>query len=271
MNTRTRIIISSIVVPVVFVFLTLIPAPSQAFEENRNTIIPGVVALVQMLLVAWVVNFRLRGERLFTVLLFPAISQAIIITFLDVVLGTSSSQVDRFSTLFFSMFLLFIITYILTSNINILNLAVLQNIPLGQAGRAAHYVLTLVFSYFFFILLVSWDVSFLLKAVIVFAFIFTYTFVALWTISLAYSQRFISSLSIALLSLFAFIVLGIWPLESFYFALFMVLIYYMSLGVALEVREIVSRLIWYEYTALFLVMLFLLLTTASWGVNGTIL
>jgi hypothetical protein len=65
-------------------------------------------------------------------------------------------------------------------------------------------------------------------------------------------------------------VLSVWPLDSFYLALFMVLVYYMSLGVALEVREIIGRWIWYEYTAIFIVILLLMLTTASWGVNGTI-
>jgi hypothetical protein len=73
------------------------------------------------------------------------------------------------------------------------------------------------------------------------------------------------------LMVFIFLILNLWPIDVFNFALFLVLVYYMCLGVALEIREIISRWIWYEYFAIFLVILILLLSTASWGINGTII
>lgn len=269
-TTRSKIMTASIAIPILFILATVLEINTDFYRANRLLLVPSLLALVEMVLVAWVVNFQLRGERLFTVLVFPALSLAIFVAFISAVLRTTGNELDRISTLMFSALVLGVLTYILTANINILNLASIQNIPLGQAGRAAHYILTLVISYFSLVLLVSWDINFLFKPFILFGLIFTYTFVALWTISLIYSHRFITSLGIATLILFAFLVLGLWPIEAFYYALFIDLIYYMCLGVALEIREIISQWIWYEYAAIFTAIILLLLATADWGVNGTI-
>lgn len=269
-TTRFKIMTASVVLPVLFIFTTLFEVNTDFYIRNRLLIVPAFLAVVEMLLVAWVVDFRLRGERLFTVLVFPALSLGIFVAFIGAVVRSTGNELDRISTLSFASVILGLLTYVLTANINILNLASIQNIPLGQAGRAAHYVLTLVFSYFSFVLLVSWEINFLVKPFILMALIFTYTFVALWTISLVYSHRFITSLGIAFLITFAFLVIGLWPIEAFYYALFIVLLYYMTLGVALEIREIISQWIWYEYTAIFLAILLILLATANWGINGTI-
>lgn len=265
-----RILTTSVVVPVLFTVLNFLNLPIADFAERKIVIIPVVIGISLLMLVAWVVSFRLKGERIFTVLVFPSLSIAILVAFFDVIIRTAVNDLDRFSTITGAAFLLGIITYILTSSINILNLSAMQNIPLGQAARAAHYVLTMIFSYFSFVLLVSYEANFIGKIVAVFLLVFAYTFVALWTISLAYSQRFVSTITIATLMTFVFIVLSLWPNNAFYFALYMVLVYYMALGVALEIREIINRWIWYEYTVIFIIILILLFTTGVWGVNGTI-
>jgi len=270
MNTRLRITIAAVVVPVAFLAINLINPDIPEFQQNKSVLIPLIIAALQAILVAWVVEFKLKGERIFTVLAYPAVSIGVLLAFVDIVIRTSGNTLDRLSTLVVSALVLCVVTYILTSTMNILNLASIQSIPLGQAGRAAHYVLTLIFSYFSFVLIINYEISVVIKYLAVFGVVFVYTFSALWTIALAYSQRFNSSLAIALLVTFVYMVLSVWPLDSFYLALFMVLVYYMSLGVALEVREIIGRWIWYEYTAIFIVILLLMLTTASWGVNGTI-
>lgn len=271
MTTRSRILITSGVVPVVFSVLTLLQLNNDFFTTYKPLIIPAVLSLIMLIAVAWIVNFRLKGERLFTVLAYPALSIGLVAVFLDLVISTAVNNLDRISTAIGFALVLAVLTYILTSTINILNLAVQKNVPLSQAAKAAHYVLTMVFSYFAFVLVVSFEINFLIKAGLIFLLIFTYTFVALWTIAQAYSQRLISSLAIALILVFAFLTLAIWPLESFYFALFLTLVYYMNLGVALEIREILSQWMWYEYFAIFLVILILLLTTAVWGINGSII
>jgi hypothetical protein len=269
-STRVKILIATLAIPFVFLALTAFDINLPIYQDNRDIIVPAILAFIEMMLVAWVVNFRLKGERIFTVLVFPALSLAIFVSFLSILVDTTGSSLDRISTLIFSAIVLAIITYILTANINILNLTSIKNIPLGQAGRAAHYVLTLVFSYFSFVLIISLGLPFLLKPLLVFALIFTYTFVSLWTINLAYNYRLLSSLGISLLITMAYMVLGLWPIDSFYYALFMVLVYYMLLGVSLEIREIISKWIWYEYGAIFLTIMLILLATANWGVNGTI-
>jgi hypothetical protein len=270
LTTRQKIVITSVLIPFVFILFSIFEVNIPFYVKNRIYIIPGVLGFVEAILVAWVVNFKLKGERIFTVPAFPGLSLSIFVAFLGVVVRTSGNDLDRISTLLFASLILGAVTYVLTANINILNLASIRNIPLGQAGRAAHYVLTLVFSYFGLVLLVSWNIKFFIKPVALFVLIFTFTFVALWTISLSYAHRFISSLGIALIITFAYLVLALWPLESFYYAFFVVLLYYMVLGVALEIREIINKWLWYEYAIIFLVMLLVLLATARWGVNGTV-
>lgn len=230
-----------------------------------------MVAGFAMILVAWIVNFRLKGERIFNVVVYPAMSLGITTGFIGILLRTTDKTLDIATTVFLSALALGFLTYILTASINILNLSAIKNIPLGQAGRAAHYVLTMIFSYLTFVLLVSYELNIFVKVLIVVLFVFAYTFVALWTIGLQYSQRLVSALGIAVLMGFVFFILSIWPLQAFYFALFMTFVFYMCLGLALEIRDIVSRWIWYEYVAIFIVMIILLLATAPWGINGTIL
>ncbi len=271
MTTRLRILISSLAIPLLFILISIISIDNKVFLQYKQLIIPSLLAFLEMFLVAWIVNFNLKGERYFTVLVFPAISIAILIAFLDLIVSTTGTQVDRLSTVIGSAIILFVINYIITSAINILNLASYKKVPLGQAARAAHYVLTMIFSYFSFALIVSFDIHILVRLFITFFLVFTYSFVALWTISLAYSQRMISSFAIAFLMIFASLILSLWPIESFYFALFLTFIFYMCLGMALEIREILGKWIWWEYLMIFFVIFIILLSTASWGVNGTIL
>jgi hypothetical protein len=43
---------------------------------------------------------------------------------------------------------------------------------------------------------------------------------------------------------------------------------YITLGVALEVREILKRFVWLEYGALFILIFLLLVVVSVWGING---
>ncbi len=261
-TTRTRIAITTILVPTVFVITNLL---------LLQFVVPLVVSITVLIMVLWVTQLNLKGESIFAVTVFPSVSLGLVVIFLDQIIDTSLTSVGRVSTLIVSTIVLALITYVVTSSINILNIASKQQLPLAQAGRAAHYVLTMVFSYFAFALLVSFEFNILLKAAMVFGLSFMYTFVALWTISLARAQRLISSLGIASMQVFVFLVLSIWPIDAFYFALFLVFVFYMTLGVALEIRETVSRWLWYEYGIIFLGIILILLATASWGINGTII
>ncbi len=271
MSTRVRIIITTITVPVVFILISL-ASPQLAGLGNSSALIPPLaLMIIEMFLMAWVVNFKLKGERLFSVLMFPALSLAILVGFIDILILSYEKTLDKLTIILLAAAIIAALTYILTASMNILNLAAIRNVPLGQAGRAAHYVLTMIFSYLTFVLLVSFEAGLAIKLALTFAFIFTYTFAALWTIGLQYSQRVVSSLGISFLLVFVFFILSIWPLQTFFFALFMTFLYYMCLGVALELREIIRNWIWYEYLAIFVVMILILLTTASWGINGTII
>lgn len=267
-STRARILMLSAVTPFLFALLNL---ALQVNDSIKAILIPVTLSLLMAVGQAWVVNFQLKGERRFTVLAFPAVSIAVFTAFLDAIISTTLKPLDRVTTIIAASFLVSLVSYIVLSSINILNLAAMRNIPLGQAGRAANYIMTMVFSYFGFVLLVSSELTFALKAGGLLALVFCYCFISLWTIGMPFRERLSSSLAIGVLELLAFTVLSMWPLQSFYFAVFLTFFFYMTLGVALEIRETVKRWIWYEYAAIFAVMFVLLITTADWGINGIIL
>ncbi|KXK26599.1 MAG: hypothetical protein TR69_WS6001000605 [candidate division WS6 bacterium OLB20] len=47
------------------------------------------------------------------------------------------------------------------------------------------------------------------------------------------------------------------------------LVLYICLGIALEIRDIISRWIWIEYLSLFVLIVLMLILVAEWGINGT--
>jgi hypothetical protein len=66
------------------------------------------------------------------------------------------------------------------------------------------------------------------------------------------------------------IVLSIWPIQSIYSILSAAVIYYILLNIALENRPKLSKNIWLEYIFLILLVIILLFTNSTWGINGTI-
>ncbi|MFW5702715.1 MAG: hypothetical protein ACOCXP_01990 [Candidatus Dojkabacteria bacterium] len=270
-KTRTRLIVATLFLPGIFLISSVLLDLSDFDTTWSGAVVPLLMATIQMLIVAWVVHFQLKGENLFAVTVFPGLSLGILVGFLTRLVGTFTGELDRYLSLILLSLILAAVIYVLNANMNILNLATKKPIPLAQAAKAAHYISTMIFSYFGFVLIVSSNLPFLTKPLLASLMVFAYSYIALWTISQEYRSRLISSMSISILLGFAYLVLSLWPLSSFYMALFLVLMFYMSLGVALEIREMISNLVWYEYAAIFLVMILVLLSTASWGVNGTIL
>lgn len=270
-STRSRILIATILLPGVYVAVSLALLLYPAEIPYQTLIAPITVGILQSMLTAWIVHFNLKGERMFAVLVFPALSLGILVGFLNRLITAVGSEIDRYIGIFILSIILAAVVYIISANINILNLAAQRPLPLAQAAKAAHYIATMIFSYFGFVLIVSSTIPILLKPLLAALMVFSYSYIALWTIRQEYRAGFLSSISMSLLLGFAYLVLSLWPLASFYMALFLVLMFYMSLGVALEIREMINKWVWYEYTAIFLVMILILLSTASWGVNGTIL
>lgn len=271
-NTRTRAIILSFTITLVFLVTQQIN-----FLEILDVDLPFdvikllIVSVVTYMGTYWVLNFRVRGERFFTVLLFPSLSIFILTFYIELIIASVFSELGRAFSQILASIIVTIIAYILILTANILNLGYLQKIPLTQAGRAAHYVLTLISTYLFFSIIFSNSIPAVFKLAGVFMISYLFTSIALWTIEINYRQRLLSSLGIALmLVLFTFVIL-LWPISSEYLALILSLIYYMALGIALEIREVLSGRIWAEYLLLYSAIIFILFIVSNWGINGRLI
>jgi len=271
-STRTRAIVVSLTITLVFLILNSID-----FLEIFN--IDFQFDFIKLLIISfitfwgtyWTVSFRIKGERFVTVLLFPSMTMFILTLYIELIITSMFGSVGRFFAQFTASIVIAATVYVLILTSNILNIGYLEKIPLTQAGRAAHYVLTLVSTYLFFSIIFSNTLPAIIKLASVLAISYLFSSIALWTIDLKFKQRFLSSIGIAyMMFIFAFVLL-IWPISSEYLSLIMSLVYYIALGVALEIREVLSNRIWVEYGLLYTLIVLILFIISNWGINGRLL
>lgn len=270
-TTRTRILIVTSVLTVAYFALQQVDfRVLMSINLNFDPVKPLLLALIVYLGAYWALFFKISGERFITVLMFPAIGVFAVTLLAELVLQAIFSELGQLSLLVVSAIIFWVFTYVLLLTVNILNASYLQEIPLGQAARAAQYVLSLIISYLIFFILFSNDIEVLIR----FAFIaltgFILVYIALWSISMRLQQRFNASAAIGLLLGFISLILSIWPLSAPYLSLVLSLVLYVCLGISLEIRDIISRWIWIEYFALFALIIVLLTTVAEWGINGSL-
>jgi len=219
----------------------------------------------------WVLSFRVSGERFVTVLLFPSMAIFTFNLYVGLIIESVLGSASRVVVQVLASLVIALLSYILILTANILNIGFLEKIPLTQAGRAAHYVMTLISSFLFFSIIFSNTLNVFVKLASVFLVSYLYTLISLWTIGMQYKQRLLSTFAITLtMSVVAF-VLMVWSITSEYSALVMVLIYYMLLGIALEIREVLSSRIWLEYTFILVLVVLMLLIVSDWGINGRLI
>lgn len=269
LSTRTRAVLIALTITWVFIALRGVD-----FIDLLNIDFPFdfiklfIISFIMYIGVFWVLSYRVKGERFITVLLFPSLAIFILLLYIELLINSVFGVVGRVVTEIIASVLVMLVSYVLILTTNILNIGYLEKIPLTQAGRAAHYVLTLISTYLFFSILFSNSLSAFIKLAGVALISYLFTSIALWTIDLRLQQRLISSFGITLMMVLSSFVLLIWPIGSEYLALILSLFYYMALGIALEIREVLNKRIWVEYTFLYIVIIVILLLISNWGING---
>lgn len=271
-TTRTRAMMLAILIGVVFfVFQSVNFLEIFDLEFEFDFIQMTILSVITYIGVFWVVNFKVRGERFLTVLLFPSLAVFILTLYINLLIGSLLSDVDRIVSEVVASIVITIFAYILILTANILNIGFLQKIPLTQAGRAAHYVLTLFVAYLFFSMLFSNTIPFVVKILSTGVIAYLFSIIALWNIEIKYYQRFVASVGIGLMMVVGAFVLTMWPVASEYIALILSLVFYMALGLALEVREVLKVRVWFEYSLLYFSVVLILLLVSNWGINGTLI
>lgn len=272
MTTRNRLLVITTIVALTFVALQLVTIEAIADRPileyfSRSTIL----ALVILPGFYWAINFNMKIERVVPVLLFPSIIIFTVSFFSELIIFASFAGVGQVPFLILSGIIIWFATYVTVLTANILNVSVITKIPLGQAGKAAQYVLTLFASYFGYTILFSLDIFPVLRLLLIFLFTLFLTYSSFWTIQLSKTQHLLSAMIVSVILLFAALVLSIWPLSVAYVALILSIIVYMTLGVGLEIRERVGFFIWIEYGLLFAIIVLIALLFAQFGINGTLI
>jgi hypothetical protein len=149
-----------------------------------------------------------------------------------------------------------------------LNYSYISDIPLGQAGRASSYVLSLVIQYLAFFMIFSNDFDVVVKLLLVAFVSGYYSYALLWTLKTSFNQLLMSTLVIFLVVALLSIVLSLWPISASIISLILALVLYIFNGIALEIRERITNYLWLEYFALSFLAIFTLLLTSNWGING---
>jgi hypothetical protein len=271
-DTRTRILASVVILTIAYVVVLAAEqlntgyfSPDMISSRSITLIFLGAGAY---LLMFWIAAFRINGERFITILGFPAIGVFVFSLFSRLIISSVFGQLSDVVFILITSTLFSIFSYILFITANILNVAHLEEIPLGQAGRAAYYVLNLIIAYLLFIIVVSNEIVILIKFPLIFAIAFLAVVSSLWTIKIPLVQRLLDGIAIGLMVTFTYFVLAIWPIDGSLISFIMSVLLYITLGVALEVREILKRFVWLEYGALFILIFLLLVVVSVWGING---
>ncbi|MBN1915561.1 hypothetical protein JW796_01015 [Candidatus Dojkabacteria bacterium] len=272
MTTRTRSVVITTILSFFFVGLQLISFEFITEEEVLHYFIrSALLSSIMLLGFYWTINFNMNRGRFLSVLTFPSVITFIFSFFSELLLFTSFRGLGRIPFLVVSGLLFWLVSYITILTGNILNVSVLTKIPLGQAGKAAQYVLILIASYLGYSILFSLGISPVIRLGLIFMLTFYLTYSGFWMIQLSKSQLTLSVSIISFTVLFASFVLSIWPLSVAYVALILSVIVYMTLGVGLEIRERIGFFTWIEYSFLFLVILIIAVLFAPFGINGTLL
>jgi len=219
----------------------------------------------------WALFFKVKQERFLTILLFPSLAvmagaffSGLLVTYVFPI-GAGQITLKLSTTMIVGLF-----TYISLLTVNILNAHYLGKIPLGQAAKASYFVLSLLTSYIVYFILLSNDFNPLIKGGVIFLFTSLIAYMTLWSIEYNRKERAIVAFAMGLLLMFGQLILAVWPINPTYLALILNLVFYFTLNMAMEMREMLGKWIWLEYAALFIFILLVLLILGEWGINGSL-
>ena len=273
-NTRARVVIVSLLVATAYVLMSLFwegtsPDPQIQFVEDLlKGLILGVILYLGTF---WALFFKVRGERLITIMLFPSIGILVLSILMQLILVTFISNISQVPLLIISFLVLGAFTYINLLAVNILNTSYLQNIPLAQAAKAAVFIISLIDAFLTFYLIFTNDINIFYRLGIVYLTTVLFSYISLWSIELRRMNKVTISLTVSLLMLLLAGGISMWPVGAPYLALALTLTFYVCMNISLEMREIIGKWIWVEYGVIFTLIVFLLVLLSEWGINGPLI
>ncbi|MDD3648213.1 MAG: hypothetical protein PHS44_07010 [Candidatus Dojkabacteria bacterium] len=270
MKLRTKAIVLSLTF--VFVFFVIRFLDLERFLRINNEVLRAVlVSLVFFGGLAWVLNFRVKGVRVLTVLGHSAFTVFIQSLFLELIIFQDASRISEKTISLLILLVWGIVIYFLILTVNILNISFISQIPLGQAAKASSFVYYLFTAYFAFLLILKSGADLPVKLIFFIIVISINTITTFWFKKESSKQLLTESGAVIIFMLTVFVLLVIWPLPVELASMFLIIIYYILLGLGLEQRETTSLLMRIEYFIILGFAVVFLLKLSIWGINGTII
>lgn len=219
----------------------------------------------------WVLFFKSKQRSILVLSLFPALAIFPYVLLADSVIKSIFTGLGQISVSIIAAAIYWVVTYLLILTANVLNGALLFNIPLGQAGKAAQFIFSLISSYFLIAFLFGGAFGIEIRLLVISVFVFYFSYACIYVLQLPTREIWMSSLVITLVMVVITVLLSVWPIASVYATLVAVVFFYIMLNVALEVREKIGNAIWIEYAVLLVLIAIILFTNANWGINGRLL
>lgn len=279
MSTRFRAIAISSLTAFIFALsvlgvLDFTPVAAQFGGVDHlatNVVSATIISVLLFLGTMWVLFLKGKKYSLVVLGLFPSIAIFPYMLLADTVVSSVFSDLGKVSVAIIATGIYWLVCYLLILTANVLNGSILYNIPLGQAGKASQFVFSLISAYFLIAFLFGASFPIVLRVALVAMFVFYFSYASIFALQIPQKQVISSSSAITLVMVVVAVLLSIWPVSSVYATLVAVVLLYIMLNVALEMREMIGGAIWVEYGILILLVVIILFTNGQWGINGSII
>ncbi|MBU0975936.1 MAG: hypothetical protein ABIE03_03330 [Patescibacteria group bacterium] len=269
MKLRSKAISLSVAFVLVF-FVTRFLDLEKFFGVNNEILRALIVSLVFFAGLSWVLNFKVKGIRVFTILGHSAFIVFIQTLFLELIVFQDASRISEKTISLLILFFWGVVIYFLVLTVNILNVSFISQIPLGQAAKASSFVYYLFTAYFAFLLVLRSGAPLHMKLLLFVVVIVINTVTTFWFKKESNKQLLTESGAVIFFMITVFVLMMIWPLPVELASMFLIIIYYILIGLGLEERETTSLLIRVEYFVILIFAVIFLLKLSIWGINGTI-
>lgn len=230
-----------------------------------------ILSLVVFILTAWSLFYKFTRKNIVNIVLIPAFTLIPLLMLAVTTVETINLIVNKFVGSIGLSIVFVVVAYISLLTTNILNASLTIKLPLEQAAKATHFILSLISTYLVLIYAFGSYQNILFRLIVLIPFIFIYTYTGLTVNKSSSKIALIKTLGISLTVVLASVVASVWPVEVAYAILMIAVVYYILLNLALEVRTRYTQTLWVEYFTLVLLILILFFTTSTWGINFSII
>lgn len=280
MSTRLRALISaSIFSALAALYLWRIDELRAMFALDINTaqgysftfLTASILATSLSLLSVWVLFFKSKQGSLFAVSLFPGLAALPLLLGSESILQQIRTEFGQVAVLLIIGAGVWLISYLIILTTNVVNGLILYGIPLGMAGKASQFIFTLIATYLLLVQFFSSDLPTEIRALVLMVYTFAASYSACWQILGKRREVSMTAGAISGVVGLAILVISIWPLDPIWSSLFVIVVYYTLLNIALETRQRLNNMIWIEYGLLISLVCLIIFSAANWGINGSLL